>query len=132
MKTPTPLSSPDMFPRFRNFLPSTHAQVLIHSNLNYVPGVGYREDAVSPTSSSSHIPLPPPPYHTQQQSSGPTTNARTTGGGGGIVQSSRSVGFVDSPEVVTVVGYTTDDEVPIEPTTSWGELREMGVRKKRE
>ncbi|CAI7997751.1 Inactive rhomboid protein 1 [Geodia barretti] len=101
-------------------------QVLIHSNLNYVPGVGYREDAVSPTSSSSHIPLPPPPYHTQQQSSGPTTNARTTGGGGGIVQSSRSVGFVDSPEVVTVVGYTTDDEVPMEPTTSWGQTLVRG------
>ena len=122
-----------MFPGFTNFLPPTPAQVLIHCNLNYVPGVGYREDPVSPTRSSSHTPtLPPPPDHTQRQSSGPTTtNASTSGGGGGgIVQSSRSVGFVDSPEVVNVVGYTTDDEVPIEPTTSWGELRETGVRKK--
>jgi hypothetical protein len=104
-------------------------QVLIHCNLNYVPGVGYREDPVSPTRSSSHTPtLPPPPDHTQQQSSGPTTtNASTSGGGGGgIVQSSRSVGFVDSPEVVNVVGYTTDDEVPIEPTTSWGQTLVRG------
>ena len=34
--------------------------------------------------------------------------------------------FVDSPDIVNVEGYT-EDTVPVEPTTSWGELSTTSV-----
>ena len=76
---------------------------------------------MSPTRSDPHT-TPPPPDQT-------TANASSSSRGGDLGQSSRSrVGFVDSPEVVNVVGYSTDDDVPFEPTTSWGETRGEGGR----
>ena len=119
-------------PKHSIFFLYMQTQVLIHCNLNYVPEVGYMEEAVAPSRPNTHTPVPPP-----QQQTEPSANSSSNGGGVGggrePGQPSRSrVGFVDSPEVVNMVGYSDGNGVPVEPTISWGELRERERERERE
>ena len=102
------------------------SQVLIHINVNHAQGVGYEEEWATPLFDPP-APSPHPPDTetangaSQNHQEPPTTTAANAGDG--ITQTSRSVGFIDSPEVVDVapLDVEADDVMPVEPSTSWGQ-----------
>ena len=106
--------------------------------MNHVQGIGYEQEPSSPPPPivvhPSPSPQPPDTGITNASSRGhtpdPSNHQQSTvapNNGGEIVQSSRSrVGFADSPEIVNVVEVVEHtDDMPIEPSTSWGEQQTL-------